>query len=285
MGSSGHQVTLAYRDVPGLSWDVPHGILRTPSHTCIQGCPRTVLGRLLWDPPDTKSHQYLGMSQDCPRMSLVGSSGHQVTLAYSSWDPPDTKSHLHTGMSQDYPGMSLVGSSGRQVIPIFRDVGGLSWDVPCGILQTPSDHSLDIPLCPDCPGHPIMSGQSWDVSDICRQHWTSLGKSQPNLFELIHTFQQEEASTHMTILPLATGGRSRPRKKRCVEIDRRIETVMQRFKDSTISLTDYRMARKFRGVKLSRFGGHERFCGLIFEDRWFRIARATISPPIRCMHI
>ena len=40
-------------------------------------------------------------------------------------------------------------------------------------------------------------------------------------------------------LQLATGGRSRPRKKWCVEIDRRIETMMQKFEDSTISLTDY----------------------------------------------
>ena len=72
MGSSGHQVTL---DVPGLSWDVPSGILWTPSHTSLQGCPRTVLGHPFWDHLDTKSHQYLGMSQDYPGMSLVGSSG------------------------------------------------------------------------------------------------------------------------------------------------------------------------------------------------------------------
>ena len=52
----------------------------------------------------------------------------------------------------------------------------------------------------------------------------------PNLFKLIRTFQQEEASTHMTILQLATGGRSRLRKKRCVEMDRRIETMMRGLK-------------------------------------------------------
>jgi len=33
-----------------------------------------------------------------------------------------------------------------------------------------------------------------------------VGKLHPNLSELIRTFQQEEASTHMTILQLATGG-------------------------------------------------------------------------------
>ena len=32
-----------------------------------------------------------------------------------------------------------------------------------------------------------------------------VGKSHPNLFKLIHTFQQEEASTHMTILQLEDG--------------------------------------------------------------------------------
>ena len=63
MGSHGHQVTLACRDVPGLSWDVPHGILQTPSDTCIQGCCTTVLGRSSWDPLDTK---LIGISQKCP---------------------------------------------------------------------------------------------------------------------------------------------------------------------------------------------------------------------------
>ena len=49
--------------------------------------------------------------------------------------------------------MSHLGSSRHQVTPIFRDVPGLSWDVPCGgILQTPNDHSLDIPLCLESPG-------------------------------------------------------------------------------------------------------------------------------------
>ena len=115
VGSSGHHVTPILRDVPGLSWNVPCGILRTPCHTNIEGRPRTDLGCSMWDPPDT-----------------------------------------------------------NQVIPIFRDVPRLSWDVPWGILRTLSDLTLDIPSCPDCPGHPIMSGESWDVSDTCRQHWTSL---------------------------------------------------------------------------------------------------------------
>ena len=57
-----------------------------------------------------------------------------------------------------------------------------------------------------------------------------VNRKNPNLFELIRTFQQEEASTHMTILQLATGGRSRLRKKRCVEMDRRIETMMRGLK-------------------------------------------------------
>ena len=58
-----------------------------------------------------------------------------------------------------------------------------------------------------------------------------VGESCPNLFELIRTFQQEETSTHITIVQLATGGWSHPHKKQCVEIDRRIKTMMQRFED------------------------------------------------------
>ena len=75
-------------------------------------------------------------------------------------DPPDTKSPQYLGMSQDCPEMSLMGSSKHQVTPLFRDVPGLSLDVLCGIFRTPSDHSLDIPLCPDCPGHPIICPDS-----------------------------------------------------------------------------------------------------------------------------
>ena len=100
-----------------------HGMsLVGPSHTNIEGCPRTVLGCPLWDPPDTKSCQYRGTSQDCPGMSHVGSSGHQVT-------------------------------------PILRDVPGLSWDVPCGILRTPSHTNLE--------GRPrtVLGCPMWDPPD------------------------------------------------------------------------------------------------------------------------
>ena len=74
-----------------------------------------------------------GMYKDCPGTSLMRSSS--------------TKSHQFSGMSQDYPGMSLVESSGHQLVtPALRDIPGLSWDVPHGILQTPSHTSLQ--------GHP-----------------------------------------------------------------------------------------------------------------------------------
>ena len=82
-----------------------------------------------------------------------------------------------------------------------------------------------------------------------------VNRKNPNLFKLIRTFQQQEASTHMTILQLATGGRSHPRKKRCVEMDRRIETMMQSFEDSTISLTDYLSGLSYLvGASVKRFG-------------------------------
>ena len=138
------QVTPILRDVPGLFWDVPFGILRTPSHTNLEGCPRTVtvLECPIWDLQDTKSHQYSGMSQDCPGMS------------------PDTKSHQSSGTSKDCPGMSHVGSSGHQAIPILRDVPGQSWDVPHGIVQTSSYLSLE-----GCP-RTVLGCPSWDCPDI-----------------------------------------------------------------------------------------------------------------------
>ena len=146
------------RTVLGLSCDVPCGILWKPSHTNFQGHPRTVLGCPIWDPPDTKSHQSSGTSQDCPGMSHVGSSGHQVTsildvpgqswdvphgivrtssyfnlegcprtlLGCPSWDCLDIKSLQLKGMSQDTPGMSLIGSFWHHVIPACMDV---PWDV------------------------------------------------------------------------------------------------------------------------------------------------------------
>ena len=154
-------------DVPGLSWDVPCGILRTPSRTN-QELPKTVLGCPMWDPPDTKSHQSSGTSQDCPGMSHVGSSGHSRTnlqerpktvLGCPMWDPPDTKSHQYRGTSQDCPGMSHVGFSGHQVAPIFRDVPRLSWDVPCGILRTPSHTNIE-----GCP-RTVLGYPMWDPPD------------------------------------------------------------------------------------------------------------------------
>ena len=136
VGSSGHQVTPIFRDIPGLSWNIPCGILWTPSHTNLQGHPRTVLGCPLWDPLDTKSHQSSRTSQDCPGMSFAGPCRQKVTpifrdvpglswdwdvpcriywtpshtnlLGCPSWDPPDTKSHQSTETSQDSPGMSDI---------------------------------------------------------------------------------------------------------------------------------------------------------------------------------
>jgi len=76
------------RDILRQSWDIPHGTLWTSSQPQRAGCPRTVLGHPSWDPPDSKSPQFIGMSQDCPRTSLLGQCGDSPQL---------------TGMSQDYP--------------------------------------------------------------------------------------------------------------------------------------------------------------------------------------
>jgi len=96
MGSSGHPVNPSFQDVPGLSQDVPHGILRTSSQPQFVGCPRTVPGRPSWDPLDIQSTPGCRMSQDYPRTSLMGSS-------------------LANPLCPDSPGMcpTLVGNTGH----------------------------------------------------------------------------------------------------------------------------------------------------------------------------
>ena len=86
---SRHQVTLAYREVPGLSWDVPHGIFRTPSHTCIQGCTRAVMVCPSWDFPGVSQHMIIPFVPDSPGTcpTLVGNTGHPLTEGQSTMFP------------------------------------------------------------------------------------------------------------------------------------------------------------------------------------------------------
>ena len=165
MGSSGHLVTSSLQDVPGLSQDIPHGILWTSSQVQLAGCPRTVLGRPSWDPPDIQSTPACRMSQDCPRTSHMGSSGQLVNpslqdvpglsqdvhhgilqtssqpqfagcprtvLGCPTWDPPDIQSPSLQGCPRTVPG------SGHPVNTSLQDVPGMSQDVPHGILWTSS---------------------------------------------------------------------------------------------------------------------------------------------------
>ena len=115
--SSGHHVTPSFRDVPGLFWNLPCGILQTPSLWGYAGLH--VLGCPLWDPPDTMSPHHLGMSQDCPEMSIVESSRCNVIPIF--------------GDMQNCPGMPLMRSSVHQVTP--AQTSRLCW----------------IPLCPAVP--------------------------------------------------------------------------------------------------------------------------------------
>ena len=131
------QVTPILRDVLGLSWDVPCGILRTPSHTNIEGRPRTVLGCPSWDCPDIKL-------EGCPR----------TVLGCPSWDCPDIKLLQLGRMSQDSPGMSLMGSSGHQLRLACSDVPGQS---QISLLYKPPE--IKSPQL----GRMSMQGQSWDV--------------------------------------------------------------------------------------------------------------------------
>jgi len=111
-------------------------------------------------------------------------SSPRTVLGCPTWDPPDIQSTLVCRMSQDCPRTSLTGSSGQQVTPVCRDVPGLSWDVPHGILRTSSQPQF-ARMSQDCPGtshmgssgHPVnpslqgcprtVPGRpSWDPPDI-----------------------------------------------------------------------------------------------------------------------
>ena len=139
MGSSGHPVT----QFAGMSQDCPR--LRTSSQHQFAGCPRTVPGHPSWDPPDIQSTPVCRMSQDCPRTSLMGSSGHPVNPSLQ--DVP--------GLSQDIPHGILRICSQPQFAGCPRNVPGCpSWD-PLDI-KSPKDTCRTVQGCPD----------------TCRQHWT-----------------------------------------------------------------------------------------------------------------
>ena len=138
-------------------------ILWTPSIApMFKVCMFTILGCLLWNPPDTKSPCHVGMSQDYLVMSFVGSFRHQVTLAVFR-------------DAQDYSGMSRLGYSGHQVLvtPIFRDartvLGCPLWD----ILRTPSYINLQ--------GFAEMSCMGCPSGNSSRKQFTPTFRNVPGL--------------------------------------------------------------------------------------------------------
>ena len=86
-----------------------------------------------------------------------------------SWDCLDMMSYQLAGMYRDCPRMSR-----HQVIPACRDVPGHPrtpfWDP----LDWARLSAVYLHLTPIVSGRYIMSGQSWDVSNTCRQYWTTL---------------------------------------------------------------------------------------------------------------
>ena len=112
-------------DVPGLSWDVPWGILRSPitslPDVTSQNCPGTSLGR-------SSGHQWQLYLLGCSRTVLVRSLGDPLgtndkstrwDIPGRSWDVPwgilrTQMTSLPDVMSQDCLGTSLGGSSGHQ---------------------------------------------------------------------------------------------------------------------------------------------------------------------------
>ena len=128
------RVTPIFRDVPGLSWDVP-GHQVTPIFKDIQGLSWDVPCGVLWTPSHTNI-------EGCPR----------TLLGFSSWDCPDIKLPQLGRMSQDSPGMLLMGLSGYvKSLQLSQDSPGMS---PMGS----SGYQLRLALVGN-------TGHDWNIPD------------------------------------------------------------------------------------------------------------------------
>ena len=68
---------------------------------------------------------------------------------------------------------------------------------------------------------------------------TIAGKKHPNVYELVELFKKEQAMTETTIQQLAAGGASRRRRHFYRVKDRRINRVMEKFRNGEYTLDEY----------------------------------------------
>ncbi len=73
-----------------------------------------------------------------------------------------------------------------------------------------------------------------------------VGKAHPNVYKLIEVFQREEAAVSVTISQLEAGGRAPPRKRKAVEMDRRITELQRKLSDGEFSIQEYVEAIKYQ---------------------------------------
>ena len=73
-----------------------------------------------------------------------------------------------------------------------------------------------------------------------------LGKSHPNIYEIIDfVFKREEASTKMKMQMLEAGAQQAPRRRRVRRKERRILNLFAQFNSGAMSLNDYLQAMKY----------------------------------------
>ena len=72
-----------------------------------------------------------------------------------------------------------------------------------------------------------------------------VGKSHPNIYEIIDVFKREEAGTKMKMQMLEAGTQQATRRRRVRQKERRIWNLFARFNSGAMSLNDYLEAMKY----------------------------------------
>ena len=72
-----------------------------------------------------------------------------------------------------------------------------------------------------------------------------VGKSHPNIYEIIDVFKREEASTKMKMQMLEAGTQQAPRRRRVRQKERQIQNLFAQFNSGAMSLNDYLEAMKY----------------------------------------
>ena len=75
-----------------------------------------------------------------------------------------------------------------------------------------------------------------------------VGKPHPNLYEIIHVFKREEASTKVKLQILQAGAQQAPRRRKMRQKEHRIQNLFSRLNQGTMSIDEYLEAMKHNTV-------------------------------------